>query len=66
MTAKHSESAGDLPEEAAARLAMIRRQLPDGWRVARTYQDAGGSWVAELVDESGQVMAQVALHEAER
>ena len=29
--------------------------------MARIWQDAGGGWVAELADETGQVMAQVAL-----
>jgi len=61
MTTAQPDNAGDLPEEAAARLVTIRRQLPPAWRVARTYQDAGGGWVAELTDESGQLMAQVAL-----
>ena len=53
MTAQQPDPTGDLPPEAAARLAAIRRQLPPAWRVARTYQDADGAWVAELTDENG-------------
>ena len=59
MTTPQPSPAGDLPLEAAARLAAIRRGLPAGWAVARIWPGAGGGWVAGLADESGQVMAQV-------
>lgn len=61
MTTPQPDPAGDLPPAAAAELARIRGGLPSGWAVARIGPDAGGGWVAELADEPGQVMAQIAL-----
>ena len=61
MTTPQPKNASDLPPEAAQRLTAILGQLPAGWTVARIRPDAGGCWVAEVTDESGQVMAQVAL-----
>ena len=64
MTTPQPDPAGDLPPAAAAELARIRRGLPSGWAVARIQPDAGG-WVAELRDETGQAVAQVALFGAD-
>ena len=50
------DPAGDLPPAAAAELATIRRVLPSGWAVARTWQDGAGGWVAELTDETGAIV----------
>jgi hypothetical protein len=61
MTTPQPDPAGDLPPAAAAELARIRSGLPSGWAVARTWQDVGGGWVAEVTDQSGQLVAQVAL-----
>lgn len=61
MTTPQPAPTGDLPPAAAAELARIRQSLPPGWRVARIQPDAGGGWVAELVNETGQAMAEIAL-----
>jgi hypothetical protein len=52
---------GDLPPEASAQLARIKRTVPAAWHVSRTWIDANDCWIAELTDERGQPMAEVVL-----